>query len=141
MYKCFVLALVITFALFLAIPSPRYYLYEDPKVLEVPPILERIAECESGNTQARVINGIFQVVRGKVNPKDVGRFQLNEKYWLKKSKELGFNIYTWYGNTQMALWLYEHYGTSPWNWSKPCWASKTLGIGNGDSFEPVRMVS
>ncbi len=86
--------------------------------LEIPVILEKIAFCESRTGQ---FDKDGNVVRGKVNPKDVGKFQINEYYWLEKSIELGYNIYTEKGNIKMALWIYESRGLSPWNASKPCW--------------------
>lgn len=84
----------------------------------IPPIMEKIAFCESTNRQ---FNKDGSVVRGKHNPKDVGRFQINEKFHLAASKKLGMNIYTWEGNTAYALYLYKKNGTRDWNWSKPCW--------------------
>lgn len=84
----------------------------------LPPVLNRIAECESGNRQ---FNEDGSVLRGRVNSKDVGRFQVNEYYHLETSKKLGIDIYTWEGNTEYALYLYEKNGTRDWNWSKHCW--------------------
>lgn len=86
---------------------------------EIPPILEEIARCESGGRQFKE-NG--EVIRGVINSQDVGKFQINEKYHLAKSKELGMDIYTEQGNTAYALWLYKNQGTTPWNWSKGCWS-------------------
>jgi len=85
---------------------------------EVPPILKKISFCESKNRQFDK-NG--DVLRGEINPKDVGYYQINEYYHLESSRSLGFDIYTLEGNTRYALYLYEHYGTDPWNWSKKCW--------------------
>jgi len=87
--------------------------------IAVPPILVRIAECESGSRQ---FDEHGRVVRGEVNPKDVGLFQINEHYWLEPAQELGHDIYTEEGNTAMALHIYELEGTQPWAASKACWA-------------------
>lgn len=85
----------------------------------IPQVLLDIAWCESKNRQ---FNDDGSVHMGEINPLDTGRFQINQKYWLEKSKELGFDIFTLEGNTKMALYIYEHYGTTPWNWSKSCWS-------------------
>lgn len=99
-------------------PQEEVVIKGQERIESVPPILEKIAFCESGNRQFKEDGTL---VRGIVNPKDVGRFQINEFYHLEKSIELGMDIYTERGNTQYALWLYENEGTRPWNWSKHCW--------------------
>lgn len=83
----------------------------------VPEILMRIAQCESGNRQFDS-NG---VLRGKYNRFDVGRFQINELYWKDEAERLNYNLETEEGNTLMALWIFEKYGTKPWSWSSKCW--------------------
>lgn len=90
---------------------------EQPKI-ELYPELRAICGCESG---LRQFNKNGEVLRGKVNPQDIGTCQLNENYWLKEAKELGFDIYIEQGNILMANWIYEKYGTKPWEWSKKCW--------------------
>lgn len=105
----------------LAIPS-RTILVDPLPVIEesivIPPALIAIAKCESGNRQ---FDKDGNVIRGVLNPYDIGKFQINELYHGEKALSLGYDIFTEEGNTKMALWLYEHSGTSPWNWSKPCW--------------------
>lgn len=94
-------------------------------VVSVPEILLRIGGCESGGgvlNPPRQFNEDGSVVRGKVNPKDVGAYQINTYWNGAKAKELGYDLFTEEGNTRMALWLYEHQGTRPWNWSKFCWS-------------------
>jgi hypothetical protein len=83
----------------------------------MPQVLLDIAKCESGSKQ---FNDDGTVVRGIVNPLDVGIWQINEYYWLEPSRRLGFDIYTAEGNAAMALWLYNHFDVSPWSWSAPC---------------------
>jgi len=78
----------------------------------------RIASCESN---LRQFNG-ETVIRGKVNPKDVGVFQINEDYHLNRSGNLDFNIYQTDGNIEYAMWLMKQEGNRHWNWSKPCWS-------------------
>ena len=88
------------------------------------PIMQRVAYCESRNRQFDTDGSIF---RGIVNNRDVGVFQINEKYHLSDSKKMGVNIYTVDGNLEYAQFLYKTQGTRPWNSSKPCW-------GNTDSL-------
>lgn len=83
------------------------------------PVLIDIARCESKFRQWED-NGT--VLRGKINKKDVGIFQINEKYHLKASKKLGMNIYTVDGNIAYARYLYKKEGSTPWNWSGHCWS-------------------
>ncbi len=78
----------------------------------------RIAKCESGLQQYDTDG---KVVRGKVNPKDVGIFQINEAYHLKQSEELGYDIYSTDGNIGYALWLMKHGGSQHWRSSRSCW--------------------
>lgn len=81
-------------------------------------IMYHIARCESGMRQF-LPSG--EVLRGHVNSKDVGIFQINEFYHLEASKRLGIDIYTLHGNIEYSKHLYKEEGTSPWNASKSCW--------------------
>lgn len=85
---------------------------------EVPAILKKIGECESGNRQ---FYDDGTVVRGNINPLDLGKYQINLGYHEESAKRLGYDLYTEEGNTKYALHLYNTAGTSPWNWSKHCW--------------------
>lgn len=82
-------------------------------------ILAKIAWCESNNEQ---FDSSGQPTRGKINPYDVGKYQINESYHLADSIRLGYDILTLEGNTGYALHLYRTQGTTPWNWSKHCWS-------------------
>lgn len=83
------------------------------------PILSKVAFCESGYRQFDA-NG--QVLRGVLNPKDVGVMQINEYYHLKASQDLGLDIHTLEGNMAYAKYLYDKQGTAPWIYSSKCWA-------------------
>lgn len=87
-------------------------------VKDVPPILERIAKCESPKGQYDK-NG--KTIRGAITPSDLGKYQINDIYWGQKAHDLGFDLYTEQGNEAMALWIYEHHGTEPWHSSAKCW--------------------
>ncbi len=84
------------------------------------PIMQKIAYCESRNRQ---FDTDGSVIRGVVNSKDVGIFQINEKYHLSDSQKMGMNIHSVEGNIKYAKHLYDTQGTRPWNSSKPCWGN------------------
>lgn len=89
------------------------------------PILLEIARCESTLTHYDR-NG--QVIRGRVNRADVGVMQINEKYHLEDSKEMGIDIYTVEGNVAYAKHLYSKSGSNPWSASEPCWGKTTVAM-------------
>lgn len=93
----------------------------DPKEIILPQELQNIANCESGN---RHFTDSGEVLRGRVNPLDIGRFQLNAQYWQAEAEKLGFDIFDETDNARMALWIYEMYGTRPWYLSEFCWGAK-----------------
>ncbi len=86
-----------------------------------PKLFSSIAFCESHLTQ---FNDDGTVFRGVVNPKDVGVFQINEKYHLESANKLGLDIKTLEGNIEYAAILLKHQGTQPWSASKNCWKSE-----------------
>jgi hypothetical protein len=96
-------------------PPPVIVVQEDT----LPPVLQRIAQCESWGQQW-THDG--KVLRGKRNPQDVGLFQINAVVWAKKAEELGYDLHTREGNTQMARYIFAHYGSVPWQASAKCWS-------------------
>jgi hypothetical protein len=84
----------------------------------LPPVLQRIAQCES---RGQHFTRDGQVVRGKQNRHDTGLFQINALVWGKKARDLGYDIHTREGNEQMARYLFEQYGSVPWQSSATCW--------------------
>ena len=82
-----------------------------------------IARCESNLSQ---YSNDGSIVRGRVNPKDVGVFQINEDYHLRQSQERGFDIYTTRGNIEYAISLLKKSGSKPWSASKPCWGQVAM---------------
>ena len=87
-------------------------------VPELPLIFARIAYCESSDRQ---FDGEGDVVRGSVNPYDVGRYQINMLQWADEAARRGYDLYTEDGNEAMALYLYKKFGTKPWRSSQKCW--------------------
>ncbi len=102
---------------FWALANAQQYMIQ-PVVSDIPEVLHQIAVCESGDRQFED-NG--SVKRGIINKKDVGKYQINEKYHLEDSKKMGYDIYTEEGNERYALYLYKMEGTAPWIASKSCW--------------------
>ena len=78
---------------------------------EIPLILQKIAKCESGNNQNAK----------HIDPADVGKYGIRVTVWGRKAHELGWDLYTEYGNEQMALWIYHNRGTEDWYSSQKCW--------------------
>ena len=81
-------------------------------------ILRRVAFCESTMRQFAEDGS---VLKGKVDPRDTGLFQINSYYHLETAQNKGIDIYTVEGNVDYALDLYDREGLRPWNSSKPCW--------------------
>lgn len=90
---------------------------EIPKIV-VPLILQKIGGCESPTGQFDT-NG--NVVRGKIDHDDTGKYQINRRYHLAEAIRLGYDIDTEKGNESYALYLYKTQGTEPWNASRNCW--------------------
>jgi len=89
----------------------------------LPPVLQRIAQCESQGQQF-TMDG--RVVRGRKNPQDTGLFQINAAVWGTKAEELGYDLHSREGNVQMARYLFEQYGSVPWQTSFRCWSRYRL---------------
>lgn len=88
----------------------------------VPPILKRIAECESGNTHYDK-NGQVLMIGNTNKTVDVGRYQINDHYQGNSATAVGLDITKEEDNEKYAIWLFENYGTEPWIHSKKCWAN------------------
>lgn len=89
-----------------------------PVMPSIPDQLQRIGWCESGNRQ---FNDDGTVLRGEINPQDVGKYQINLFYHKAEAQALGFDLFTEEGNEAFALILYAREGSAPWEWSKSCW--------------------
>jgi hypothetical protein len=82
------------------------------------PILQEVARCESTYRQHKEDG---TVLKGIVNNKDIGAFQINTYYHLQTATKLGLDIYSLEGNLAYARYLYNNQGTSPWSASQGCW--------------------
>jgi hypothetical protein len=87
----------------------------------LPPILQKIATCESRNTH---YDRSGRVLRGRRNPRDVGKYQINTAVWGPVAATQGYDLYNEQGNEQMARYLLAHYGSVPWRHSAACWVRK-----------------
>ena len=101
--------------------SPKT-VYADKHVLveveSIPPVLERIAKCESGGQHYKNGQVIFNAnTNGTV---DIGYFQINS-IWNKKATELGLDLSKEKDNKAFAMWIYKNRGTEDWYSSKACW--------------------
>jgi len=82
------------------------------------PMLVKICKAESGGKQFKA-NG--DVIRGIVNPSDIGYCQINEYINNDEARRLGYDIYTEQGNKDYAVYLFMTRGTEPWNSSRNVW--------------------
>lgn len=100
---------------------------EEVVVPEIPQILLDIAWCESKMSQDKKgYNYRYKIVDGeKVKylwSTDIGYWQINDYYHEERAYSLGFNIYTYEGNRDYALLLYNENGVKDWKASSACWS-------------------
>jgi len=137
--KVFILALIVG-AGYLLFEAGGYF---NPKEVTLPPtqvikeveieapILDRIADCESGKRtpagkgvkgSARHYGPSGQVLMTGNNNKsvDVGKYAINS-VWFAKATELGLDLTKEEDNKAMATWIYKNRGTGDWSASESCW--------------------
>jgi hypothetical protein len=85
------------------------------------PVLVEIARCES-QFRHTLKNG--SVLRGRINPQDIGVMQINLQYHKEVLDKKRLNPFVLEDNLAYARHLYEKHGTAPWNSSRPCWGNK-----------------
>ena len=100
--------------------SVEVYDWDTAQIVQLPPILQKIAECESSG---RHTNEDGEVIKGVINSFDTGLFQINELYHGEAAEKMGLDIFTLAGNVKYALHLFETQGTQPWSASEFCWSS------------------
>lgn len=89
------------------------------------PELAEIAKCESNFRQYDASGAIL---KGTVDPDDIGIMQINKYYNGDNAEKLGYDIYTIDGNLAYAKVLYEKYGDAPWSSSEKCWESQVVAM-------------
>lgn len=110
------------FAIAFTHPVDAQVVYQSKEVIvEVErnaPVLERIANCESGNKQFK--DGQVLISINKNGTYDQGIMQINSIH-NKDASNRGYNLATEEGNKGYGKFLYENYGTSDWSASQACW--------------------
>lgn len=96
-------------------------LLEERKTYKDFKILSTICTVESVGFNHYDSDG--NVLKGKINSKDIGICQINEFYHLENAKQLNIDIYEPEGNIEYAIYLYTQNGTKDWNWSRKYWSS------------------
>lgn len=98
------------------------------EVVQLPvqaPVLDRIADCESGNGKPRSAmhykNGQVLLKANTNGTIDIGKYQVNLTYWGAKATELGLDLTKEADNKKMAEWIYANKGTGDWSASHQCW--------------------
>lgn len=85
----------------------------------VPPIMQRIAKCETNNQHYGKSGQVLMT--GNTNKSvDVGRYAINS-VWFTKATEMGLDLTDEEDNETFALWLYAERGTGDWYPSQHCW--------------------
>jgi len=82
------------------------------------PELIAVAQCES-SFRHTLKDG--SVLRGTVDPRDVGVMQINTYYQGPTAEKLGLDLMNIDDNMAFAAYLYKKDGLADWNASKPCW--------------------
>lgn len=87
---------------------------------EVAPILQKICMAESGCKQFDVSG--LPVMHANTNGSvDIGKYQINNKIWGAKAKELNMDILTESGQDSLARWILLNRGSTAWNSSAKGW--------------------
>ena len=60
---------------------------------------------------------------GKPIKRDEGILQINTWVWGKLAASMGDDLATEAGNTAFGKYLFDKYGSAPWNPSKGCWGT------------------
>ena len=116
----YVVVAIATVCFVLLFPSKTQSVITPPETpkeeVKLAPELVKVCTCESGQGTGKpqhfdVKTG--NVLHGKINPKDIGMCQINEKWNGEKATRLGWDIYTLEGNIKMANYLYKTQGLAP----------------------------
>ncbi len=90
----------------------------------LPPILARIAKCESNTGHYR--NGQVTLNVNTNGSVDVGKYQINMKVWGKTATDMSLNLMDEGDNETMAKWIYANRGTNDWYSSASCWQVNSI---------------
>lgn len=84
-------------------------------------VLDRIAQCESGNKQFDPKTGQVILNANTNGSVDIGVMQINDHTWGLKAQAMGYNLTVEADNRAMADWIYQNRGTVDWEASRHCW--------------------
>lgn len=106
--------------------APTNVVYADKEIIKevqaASPVMERIAQCESGKNQIDPKTGqVLMRYNPKSNSMDIGYYQINETYNGKLATKKGYDLTNKEDNIAFAYELYKERGTEPWSASKSCW--------------------
>jgi hypothetical protein len=82
-------------------------------------ILDKIAKAESQDRQFGP-NGQVLIHMNTNSTYDEGYYQINS-IWGATAAKMGYNLAVEADNKAFAVWLFENYGSEPWNSSKANW--------------------
>jgi len=85
------------------------------------PILDKIAKAESGGHQFDKNGNVIlhaNITGSLAGSVDIGEFGINNVVWGATAAKLGYDLMTEDGNTKMAEYILENYGTSAWSSSQ-----------------------
>lgn len=91
--------------------------------VELVPAMKPVCACESAGSpdaEPRHYLPDGTVIRGHVNPNDIGACQINLTYHQDTAESMGLDLFDRDDNIRYANWLYRQEGFQPWHWSKPC---------------------
>jgi len=97
--------------------APMAFAAEVPQT--IPPILEKIAKAESGDSQVGTTGQTIIHVNTN-GTYDTGKYQINS-IWNALATKLGYNLMIEKDNEAFALYLFNNYGSEPWSSSKARW--------------------
>lgn len=89
------------------------------------PVLDRIADCESGNGTANSASQYAPSGQLLISPNtngtvDIGKYQINS-VWFKQATAMHLDLTKEADNKAMAEWIYANKGTGDWSSSSHCW--------------------
>jgi hypothetical protein len=132
---CFLIAIFEAGSMF----GKEKIIYTKQEVIkEVPikaPILDRIAQAESHKShycneelvkanmcrKSEIGQVLARSNSDKYKSVDVGYYQINLYYWGDKATERGLNLFNEQDNKTMGEWIFQNYGSEPWNSSGENW--------------------
>jgi hypothetical protein len=86
------------------------------------PIMIQIAYCES---TFRQLDSNGNPIKNHKGSSATGVMQIMASIHEEDANKLGMDINTLEGNVRFARYLYDKFGTKPWDDSKDCWAPES----------------